>query len=145
MEHGGTSKLYLFAGLDNGTYLRTTVDKITGVLSDTSSKQLGTRAVKMSTVTIGGRQGICATSDRTWLFYIDQGRFNISPLSYDTIDCTAFFKNDRIEGLVIICGTWFKILLLESFGKVFNERVFPCQATPKKFVRNPDSNSLLMI
>jgi hypothetical protein len=51
----------------NGVLLRTEVDKVTGQLSDTRSRFLGTRPPKLFPVSVRGRRSMLALSSRPWL------------------------------------------------------------------------------
>jgi len=73
--------LYLNIGLQNGVLLRTTMDSITGVLSDTRLRFLGSRPVKLFNVTVQGSPAILALSSRPWLSYSFQARSRLIPLS----------------------------------------------------------------
>ncbi len=55
------------AGLMNGLLLRTEVDKVTGQLSDTRTRFLGTRPPKLFAVAVRGRRSMLALSSRPWL------------------------------------------------------------------------------
>ena len=74
------------AGLANGVLLRTEVDHVTGQLSDTRTRFLGTRPPKLLATSVNGRRSMLALSSRAWLGYSDQGRYNLSPLSFETLD-----------------------------------------------------------
>lgn len=62
------------AGLLNGVLLRTEVDKVTGQLSDTRTRFLGTRPPKLFAVFVRGKRSMLALSSRPWLV-------RLSPLS----------------------------------------------------------------
>lgn len=55
------------AGLLNGVLLRTEVDKVTGQLSDTRTRFLGTRPPKLFAVSVRGKRSMLALSSRPWL------------------------------------------------------------------------------
>lgn len=74
------------AGLANGVLLRTEVDHVTGQLSDTRTRFLGTRPPKLLATAVNGRRSMLALSSRAWLGYSDQGRYNLSPLSFEALD-----------------------------------------------------------
>ena len=54
-------------------------------LSDTRSRFLGTRPPKLLPMMVRGQRSLLALSSRPWLGHSDQGRFNISPLSYEAL------------------------------------------------------------
>lgn len=75
-----------FAGLANGVLLRTQVDRITGQLSDTRTRFLGTRPPKLFAANVKGQRSMLSLSSRPWLGYSDMGRYNLTPLSYEALD-----------------------------------------------------------
>ena len=75
-----------FAGLANGVLLRTEVDRVTGQLSDTRQRFLGTRPPKLCSAAVRGNRAMLALSSRPWLGYSDMGRYNLVPLSYEALD-----------------------------------------------------------
>ena len=97
-------------GLENGVLLRTVIDSTTGDLSDTRTRYvgialgselltfklvnvlkltrvgwcryLGSRGVKLFSVTQQEKPAILALSSRPWLSYQFQGHSRLTPLSY---------------------------------------------------------------
>ena len=65
------------------------VDRLSGQLTDPRSRFLGTRAPRLFPVAVRGARSMLALSSRPWLAYSDQGRFSISPLSYEPLDHAA--------------------------------------------------------
>jgi splicing factor 3B subunit 3 len=63
----------LNVGLDNGVLLRTVVDNVTGALSDSRSKFLGTNAIKLSKIKVNGQDAVVALSNKPWLCYVHMG------------------------------------------------------------------------
>lgn len=84
-----TSLCWCSVGLANGVMLRTEVDTVTGQLSDTRQRFLGTRPPKLCAVTVRGKRAMLALSSRPWLGYSDMGRYNLTPLSYEALDDAA--------------------------------------------------------
>ena len=62
------------AGLANGVLLRTEVDRVTGQLTDTRTRFLGTRPPKLFATTVRGQRAMLALSSRPWLGYSDMVR-----------------------------------------------------------------------
>lgn len=82
----GGKALRCCAGLANGVLLRTQVDRITGQLSDTRTRFLGTRPPKLFAANVKGQRSMLSLSSRPWLGYSDMGRYNLTPLSYEALD-----------------------------------------------------------
>lgn len=57
-EEGGRGTLYLNIGLTNGVLLRTVLDPVTGDLSDTRTRYLGSRPVKLFRIKMQGNQAV---------------------------------------------------------------------------------------
>jgi len=103
----GGSALHLHIGLNSGVYLRTVLDEVTGDLTDTRTKFLGPKTVKLFQVTIQGRACVLALSSRSWLGYSDPIThvFTITPLSYVDLEWSCNFSSEQCEeGVVGIQG-----------------------------------------
>ncbi len=66
--------------------MRTQVDRITGQLSDTRTRFLGTRPPKLFAANVKSQRSMLSLSSRPWLGYSDMGRYNLTPLSYEALD-----------------------------------------------------------
>ena len=86
MHYSAPEGLACSAGLANGVLLRTQVDRITGQLSDTRTRFLGTRPPKLFAANVKGQRSMLSLSSRPWLGYSDMGRYNLTPLSYEALD-----------------------------------------------------------
>jgi splicing factor 3B subunit 3 len=143
---GSASGLYLNIGLQNGVLLRTVLDTVTGDLSDTRTRYLGSRPVKLFRISIQGSEAVLAMSSRTWLSYSYQNRFHLTPLSYETLEYASGFASEQCpEGIVAISTNTLRILALEKLGAVFNQVATPLQYTPRKFVIHPETSNLIVI
>ncbi len=63
------TQLYLYTGLKNGMIVRTSIDTITGKLTDSRPKYLGLKPVKCIKLQVLGKPAILALSSRPWLLY----------------------------------------------------------------------------
>ncbi|KAK7114295.1 hypothetical protein V1264_000378 [Littorina saxatilis] len=145
-ETGTVGGLYLNIGLQNGVLLRTVLDTVTGDLSDTRTRYLGSRAVKLFRISMQGSEAVLAMSSRTWLSYTYQSRFHLTPLSYETLEYASGFASEQCpEGIVAISTNTLRILALEKLGAVFNQVSWPLQYTPRRFVIHPESSNLIVI
>ena len=117
------SRTHAPPGLSNGVLLRTEVDRVTGQLTDTRSRFLGTRAPKLFAVSVRGRRSMLALSSRPWLGYSDMGRYNLTPLSYEALDYASPFASDQCpEGFCAVSRNTLRILTLERLGETFNQQ-----------------------
>jgi splicing factor 3B subunit 3 len=107
----GGSTLYLHIGLYNGVYLRTILDEVTGDLSDTRTRFLGPRPVKLSRVMVQGQASMLALSSRPWLAYSDPQThgFALTPLDYVPLEWGWKFSSEQCpEGMVGIQGEYLR-------------------------------------
>ncbi|GAA57348.1 splicing factor 3B subunit 3, partial [Clonorchis sinensis] len=141
-----TGILYLNIGLINGVLLRVILDPVTGELSDTRTRYLGTRPVKLFRIMMQGGEAVLSVSSRSWLSYAYQNRFHLIPLSYEALEYASGFSSEQCpEGIVAICNNSLRIMALEKLGAVFNQTSYPLQYTPRKMVFHPDSNIAYII
>lgn len=99
----GGSTLYLHIGLYSGIYLRTVLDEVTGELSDTRTRFLGLKPVKLFTVSLKGQTAVLALSSKCWLGYADvqTKAFMLTPLDYVPIEWGWNFSSEQcVEGIV---------------------------------------------
>lgn len=139
-------KLYLNVGLTNGVLLRTVLDTVSGDLSDTRTRYLGTRTVKLFRVRMQGCEAVLAISSRCWLLYYHQSRFHLTPLSYTSLEFASGFTSEQCpEGIVAIAGNTLRILALEKLGAIFNQQSVDLTYTPRKFIVHPMTGYIVTI
>ena len=103
----GGSTLYLHIGLYSGVYLRTVLDEVTGELSDTRTRFLGAKPVKLFGVSVKGQPAVLALSSRPWLGYSDvqTKSFMLTSLDYVGLEWGWNFTSEQcLEGMVGIQG-----------------------------------------
>jgi splicing factor 3B subunit 3 len=103
----GASTPYLHIGLYSGVYLRTVLDEVTGDLSDTRTRFLGPKPVKLFQVTVKEQPSVLALSSRPWLGYSDQQTksFMLTPLNYSILEWGWSFSSEQCpEGMVGVEG-----------------------------------------
>lgn len=80
-EEGPTQQLFLYVGLSSGILMRTSIDNISGKLTDSRSRFLGLKPVKCIRTTVHGKPGLLALSSRPWLIYNYMDHYMTSLLS----------------------------------------------------------------
>lgn len=103
----GGKTSYLHIGLYSGVYLRTVLDEVTGELSDTRTRFLGAKPVKLSQVSVNGQTAVLALSSRPWLGYseIQTKGFMLTPLDYVALEWGWNFSSEQcVEGMIGIQG-----------------------------------------
>lgn len=144
-EHS-TSALFLSIGLDNGVLQQSRIDPITANLTDSRSRFLGAKPVKLFRVTIEGKRAVLALSSRSWLSYFHQTRRHITPLSCETLAYASSFNSEQCPGgVVALAGEGMKILTLDQLGDTFNQQKCNLRYTPRKAVVHGPSRRLVLI
>eukprot|EP00899_Mesostigma_viride_P018486 jgi/Mesvir1/26639/Mv20046-RA.2 len=142
----GSGALYLNAGLQNGVLWRTEIDQVTGALSDTRTRFVGAKAPKLFPLQVQGQRSMLCLSSRAWLGYSSQGRFTVSPLSYESLEFASSFSSDQCpEGIVGVSGDSLRILSVDRLGEQFDTAKLPLRYTPRRFVINEEARSLVVV
>lgn len=91
-------------GMENGLYVRVTIDETTGKLSDTRIQFLGSKPVQLSVIGLPQLQknGLLAISSRPWIGYHSKGDFKMTPLLDTSITNGASFYSEDIGGEGIV-------------------------------------------
>eukprot|EP00301_Raphidiophrys_heterophryoidea_P027109 c9493_g1_i1.p1 GENE.c9493_g1_i1~~c9493_g1_i1.p1 ORF type:complete len:1229 (+),score=405.94 c9493_g1_i1:73-3759(+) len=142
----GQTTQYLNIGLNNGVVLRTVMDPIKGSLTDTRTRYLGSRPVKLFRISLRGAPAVLALSSRPWLCYAFQRRFHMTPLSYQQLEHASPFASQQcLDGMVAISQNFLRIFMVEKLGDSFNQLVVPLSHTPRKSLVHPDYKTLLVL
>ncbi|CUM65419.1 uncharacterized protein PRCAT00003057001 [Priceomyces carsonii] len=109
-------------GMQNGLFVRTSLDEFSGKLSDTRVRYLGTRPVKLSLVKTPVGLATLALSSKPWIGYFDKGEFNLTPLLDIEIFSGASFESEDLGGTAIVglLGLNLVIFTLGSQDETFN-------------------------
>ncbi|KAL1999187.1 hypothetical protein VTN02DRAFT_4905 [Thermoascus thermophilus] len=137
----GGSTLYLHIGLYSGVYLRTVLDEVTGELSDTRTRFLGVKPVKLFRVSVKGQTAVLALSSRPWLGYSDVQTkgFMLTPLDYVPLEWGWNFSSEQcVEGMVGIQGQNLRIFSIEKLDNNILQESIPLAYTPRRFVKHPE-------
>ncbi|ODM22548.1 Pre-mRNA-splicing factor rse1 [Aspergillus cristatus] len=137
---GGTT-LYLHIGLYSGVYLRTVLDEVTGELSDTRTRFLGVKPVKLFRVSVKGQTAVLALSSRPWLGYSDiqTKGFMLTPLDYVGLEWGWNFSSEQcVEGMVGIQGQNLRIFSIERLDSNMLQESIPLTYTPRRFLKHPE-------
>jgi splicing factor 3B subunit 3 len=142
MDHHG---LYLNLGTDNGLLYRSEVDRGNGQLTETHTRFLGPRPVKLSCVKVAGKNALLALSDRTWLSHRHHNNFLTAPLAYDALDAAAPLVSQDFDCIVAIADGTLRVFTVEKLGQLFNQQHVPLRYTPRKSSVNPVTRRLVVI
>ncbi|KAF5543008.1 pre-mRNA-splicing factor rse-1 [Fusarium mexicanum] len=144
--------LYLHVGLSSGVFLRTGLDEITGELSDTQTRFLGLKAIKLFQVTVKGQTCVSALGSKPWMGYTDPKRgFMMTPLECDELEWAWNFSSEHCEEGIVAIRTKFlhtgitsdlanlmlSIFSIESLSDNMVRKSLPLTYTPRHFVKHP--------
>ena len=128
-------QLYLYAGLQNGMIVRTSIDPITGKLTDSRPKYLGAKPVKLVKLDILGKPAIMALSSRPWLFYSFGRKQMASLLAFPYISVgTAIKMSSFSHTAMVFSEKYLKIIKLDNFGSIFHSEKLPLDYSAKKLM-----------
>ncbi|KIK98465.1 hypothetical protein PAXRUDRAFT_823827 [Paxillus rubicundulus Ve08.2h10] len=138
--------MFVNIGLQNGVLLRTVLDPINGQLTDTRTRFLGTRPIKLVRVQIQKNPAILALSSRSWLNYTHQNLMHFTPLIFENLDYAWSFSAELSpEGLIGITGSMLRIFQVPKLGMKLKQDVIPLSYTPRKFISHPTNRYLYLI
>ncbi|KAF7782979.1 hypothetical protein Agabi119p4_2355 [Agaricus bisporus var. burnettii] len=138
--------MFVNIGLQNGVLLRTVLDPINGQLTDTRTRFLGTRPIKLVRVLIHKHPAILALSSRSWLNYTYQNFMHFTPLIYENLDYAWSFSAELSpEGLIGISGSVLRIFHVPRLGIKLKQDSIPLSYTPRKFITYPLNNLFYLI
>ncbi|KAH9839239.1 CPSF A subunit region-domain-containing protein [Rhodofomes roseus] len=133
-------------GLQNGVLLRTVLDPINGQLTDTRTRFLGTRPIRLIRVLIQRNPGILALSSRSWLNYTYQNLMHFTPLIFENLDYAWSFSAELCpEGLIGISGSVLRIFQIPKLGTKLKQDAIPLSYTPRKFIPHPTNGLFYLI
>ncbi|PFH52598.1 hypothetical protein AMATHDRAFT_1998 [Amanita thiersii Skay4041] len=138
--------MFVNIGLQNGVLLRTVLDPLTGQLTDTRTRFLGTRPIRLIRVQIQRNPAILVLSSRTWLNYTHQNMMHFTPLIYETLDYAWSFSAELSpEGLIGIAGSVLRIFQVSKLGMKLKQDSIPLSYTPRKFITHPTNPYFYLI
>ena len=130
--------LYLHIGLSNGIYLRTVLDTIAGQLTDTRTRFLGSKPIKLFQVQAQGQNAVLALSSRSWLGFTRQAQLKLVPLSYDALEYGWNFSSENCaEGIVGIERNTLRIITIDRLSENLKQDKIPLSYTPRKLLSHP--------
>lgn len=134
-------------GLENGVLLRTVLDPISGQLTDTRTRFLGAKPVRLVRVGVsGGSPAVLALSSRPWLNYAYQGTTHFTPLIFDALDHAWSFSAEMCpEGYIGIVGGSLRIFTIPTLGTKLKATSVPLSYTPRKMAAHPDGKGLFYL
>lgn len=148
---------YVHIGMENGLYVKTLIDDITGKLSDSRIKYLGSMPVQLSTIGLPqiDQTGILAISSRPWIGYHNKGAYNIAPLMDTSMNTAVSIHSEALGGDGIVGISDGKLTILTLNDGTGEEAVFdldndftvsslPLRYTPKRMITDKSTSGTLI-
>ncbi|ANB11927.1 Rse1p [Sugiyamaella lignohabitans] len=157
MNMDDTGFVYLHIGLENGVYIMSILDSVTGELSDTRTRFLGPRRVQLFKGKTSGvldangeYQGsdeiVLALSTKPWIGYTRNLSFDMVPLSYVPLSyASGFSSQDCPQGIVSVGGNMLRIFTIDSVEEKINQAKTDLKYTPRRMAENSFSNNFYVI
>ncbi|KIY70657.1 hypothetical protein CYLTODRAFT_419613 [Cylindrobasidium torrendii FP15055 ss-10] len=140
------STMFVNIGLQNGVLLRTVLDPTNGQLTDTRTRFLGTRPIKLMRVMVQKNPAILALSSRSWLNYTHHNLMHFTPLIFDALDYAwGFSAALSPEGLIGITGSTLRIFQIPKLGQKLKSTSLPLSYTPRKMITHPTNEFFYII
>ncbi|EJU02199.1 hypothetical protein DACRYDRAFT_21931 [Dacryopinax primogenitus] len=138
--------MFVNIGLQNGVLLRTVLDPVNGQLTDTRTRFLGSRPVRLIRVNVHGLPSILALSSRSWLNYTYQNLLHFTPLIFDPLEYAWSFSAELCpDGLIGISGNVLRIFQVPNLGQKLKQDVIPLSYTPRKMLQHPTERLFYVI
>ncbi|KAK6455781.1 CPSF A subunit region-domain-containing protein [Scheffersomyces xylosifermentans] len=137
------SSTLVHIGMDNGLYVRTSIDEISGNLSDTRIKYLGSKPVSLSVIGLpDNTKAVLAISSRPWIGYYNAGSYKVTPLLGVNVSQGASFASEDIggEGVVAIAENSLVVFTIGKEDEGFdinqdlNVKKLRLRYTPKQMI-----------
>lgn len=145
---GEAGTLYLHIGLETGVYILSVMDKITSQLSDTRTRFLGPKPVKLFSAKLGeeAQDVIITLCTKTWVGYVRGLAFDMAPLSYPTLNFVWSFSSEDIpRGAVAIESNNLRIFSLDRLGDKIKQDSVGLAHTPRRMTQNSFSTYFYVI
>ncbi|QIW96186.1 hypothetical protein AMS68_001704 [Peltaster fructicola] len=144
----GTTVTVCHLGLASGLYLRAIIDDVTGELSQTRSRFLGTQPVHIFSAMVQGQQCVILCTSKTWIGYHHpvSGQYTVAPL--DTVGLHAvapFISENAHVGLCGVVGTELRFIEPAKLGQRFVTEEYKLRYTPRNLARHPTEGVVYVI
>lgn len=114
--------MFIHIGMANGLYVRVSIDEITGKISDTQVKFLGSREVSVFPLGLSYSDlcGVLCISSRPWLCLPAKDSYDLIPLMNSSISCGTSFYSDNL-GFDVVVGIENDALTIFTIGNYGSE------------------------
>jgi splicing factor 3B subunit 3 len=120
-------------GTRNGLLLRSHVDSSSGALSDTRSRFLGLRAVRLAAVRASSGGAVLALGERPWLLFASAQSLLTAPVACPPLQHAAPFASAADPfGWAALQGDSLKVLSVAPSAEPFHLRSIPVHSVPRR-------------
>ncbi|CAN6637597.1 pre-mRNA-splicing factor Rse1p [Trichomonascus vanleenenianus] len=142
--------LYLHIGLVSGVYISSVLDAVTAQLTDTRTRFLGLKEIKIvrTTIVAGGeedegsksnrRDAVLVLCTKTWVGYSSAtSTFDMTPIAYPQLQNAASFSSAVVpHGLIGLDGHRLRIFNLQSLDEKLRQSRVQLRLTPRRMARS---------
>lgn len=115
--------------------VRTSIDPITGKLTDSRPKYLGSKPVKIIKLSILGKPAVLALSSRPWLFYTFGRKQMATLLAFPFISvASGISMSNFTHTIMAFSENHLRIISLGNFGNIFHCEKIPLDYSAKKLM-----------
>lgn len=145
-EDRSSYQLFLHVGLVNGALFKTSVEQLTGSLTETRTRFIGTAPVRLFRVKIAGRNTVICLSSKPWISYLHKENYIMTPIIYKGLDYVWGFQSSICQnGVVAIKDNFLTIFKIENMGDLFSQNTLPLRYLPRKILCHQQSRNLFIM
>ncbi|KAJ7736727.1 CPSF A subunit region-domain-containing protein [Mycena maculata] len=137
---------FVHIGLRNGVLLQTILDTSNGQLVDMRSRFLGTRPIRLSSVSMQGTTAILALSSRSWIGRMFNNQTTFTPLIYENLEnACSFVHGICSDGFIGTGGSVLRIFRLPKIDDKLHEISTPLSHTPRQIICHPTNKHFYIV
>lgn len=144
LNSAGTLQQYVVVGTINGIMIRNRIDE-DGQLSDTRTKFLGTKGIKISQIRAFNNDALLLISTRPWMLYSYQNIVRVNPLG-TSLDIAATFSSESLcnEGIIGCHNQTLKVYTFNNIEDMFSQTEMPLRYTPRQSTIVPTTKYMII-
>ncbi|RKO98073.1 hypothetical protein CXG81DRAFT_15495 [Caulochytrium protostelioides] len=139
---------YLYVGLQNGLLIRASIDAVTGQITDSRTRLLGTQPLRLSRIQSSGTAAVLALTNTPYICLAGSGGENIvHPLSYETLEYGCGFSSPQLpDGICALKGDTLHIVSADrASSSPFHTASVPLRFTPRRLLDLPHLSNHVLV
>lgn len=137
---------YLHIGLHTGVYIVSILDPVSGQLSDTRTRFLGPKSVKVFKAKVVNHDTVLCLSTKPWIGFVSGQSFEMAPLSLSGLTYAwAFSSEDFPQAVIGVEGSNLRIFTVERLDDRMRRQAIRLRHTPRKMARSKYSHHYYII